>query len=248
MSTQYGRFAAYYDAMMHDVDRAAWADYLCGFLREANASTVLDCACGTGAITIALAAKGYRVTGSDVSPDMLMQARQNALKAGYKQIPFICEDMRKMELHRPVDAIVCACDGVNYLTGEKDAAQFFRRAYECLKPKGLLLFDVSSDYKLSTVLGCNTFTEETDDYAYIWKNMFDEKRSLCEMNLTCFVKNGAQYDRFSEVHVQRAYSERELCDLLRQAGFSMAAAYEAFTKKPVKPDSERIQFAARKEI
>ena len=64
------------------------------------------------------------------------------------------------------------------------------------------------------------------------------------MDLTCFVKNGAQYDRFSETHVQRAYTEQELTAMLKAAGYRDIRAYHAFTKKCVRPDSERIQFAA----
>ena len=247
MSLQYGPFAASYDAMMHDVDRAAWTAYLDGFLKETGAKDVMDCACGTGAMTIALHRLGYRVLGNDVSPDMLMQARSNAMKAGCKSIVFVCEDMRKLVIHKPIDAVLCVCDGVNYLTERKDVVSFFRRAYDCLKPGGLLLFDVSSAYKLSTVLGNNTFTEETDDYAYIWKNAYDAKTKLCEMGLTCFVKNGAQYDRFSETHLQRAHTEQELTAWLRETGYREIHAYHAFTREPVRPDSERIQFAARKE-
>lgn len=247
MSLQYGRFASTYDAMMHDVDRAAWADYLDGFLKECGAHDVMDCACGTGAMTIEIHRRGYHVLGSDVSPDMLMQARNNAFKAGCKTIIFICEDMTKLVIHKPIDAILSVCDGVNYLVQRKDVLSFFRHAYDCLKPNGLLLFDVSSLYKLSSVLGNNTFTEETDDYAYIWRNAYDAKTKLCELDLTCFVKNGAQYDRFSETHLQRAYSEKELTELLIEAGYSDIHAYDAFTRDPVKPDSERIQFAARKE-
>lgn len=247
MTMQYGKFAAYYDAMMHDVDREKWTDYLDGFLKEANAHDIMDCACGTGAMTIALYKRGYHVIGNDVSPDMLMKARTNAFKEGAKNIIFICEDMRKLMIHKPIDAILCVCDGVNYLTEPSDAAAFFSRAYDCLRPNGLLLFDISSAYKLSTVLGDHTFTEETDEYAYIWKNAYDEKTSLCRMDLTCFVRNGGQYDRFSETHLQRAYTENELKALLSEAGFSDVRTYSAFTKRSVKPDSERIQFAARKD-
>lgn len=244
---QYGRFAEFYDAMMHDVDREAWADYVDSLLKEYGAHTVLDCACGTGAMSIALYRRGYHVTGNDVSPDMLMKARSNAFRAGAKLIIFICEDMRRLRIHKPVDALLSVCDGVNYLTSTTDVFSFFQSAYGCLKPNGVLLFDVSAPYKFESILGNNTFTEETDSYAYIWKNMYDPKTRLCEMNLTCFVKNGDGYDRFTETHLQRSHTVEELTGLLERAGFTDIRAWEAFTQNPARPDSERIQFAARKE-
>ncbi len=243
---QYGRFAQYYDEMMHDVDRESWVAYLDGFLKEAGAHDVMDCACGTGAMTIALHKKGYHVIGNDASPDMLMEARNNAFKAGSKEIIFICEDMRKLKLHKQIDALISVCDGVNYLTTLEDADSFFRHAYDCLKPNGILLFDISSNYKIRSILGNNTFTEETDSYAYIWKNAYDPQSKLCEMDLTCFVKDGEHYDRFSETHIQRAHSVAELTNLLEAAGFVDICALHAFTREPAHGNSERIQFVARK--
>ena len=132
-------------------------------MKEAGAKTVLECACGTGSLTVRLARLGYAITGSDLSGDMLMIARQKALDAGLRQLPFVCQDMRKIALHKPVDAIFCACDGVNYLLD--GAEDFFRAAYKALKSGGLLLFDVSSDYKLSSVLAGNTFAATGEDWA-----------------------------------------------------------------------------------
>ncbi len=247
MKNQYTAFAQVYDRMMHDVDRAAWIDYLDGFLKEHGAYRIMDAACGTGAAAILLYKKGYHVTGNDVSPDMLMQARNNAFREGAKGIIFICEDMRRLKIHKQIDAILSVCDGVNYLTTIGDAESFFAHAAGCLKPGGLLLFDVSSPYKFRKVLAVNTFTEETDEYAYIWKNNYDPKTRLCAMELTGFVKNGAQYDRFTETHLQRSYTVDELRKALGEAGFTDIHAYDAFTRDPVKRNSERIQFTAIKE-
>ena len=244
MNRQYSDFASVYDQMMHDVDRDAWIAYLDGFLKESGARDIMDCACGTGTNAIRLYQKGYRVIGNDVSPEMLNEARNNALRQGARSIQFICEDMRRLRVHRPIDAIVCVCDGVNYLTSLRDAASFFSHAYDCLKPGGLLLFDISSPYKFRRVLGTNTFTEETKEYAYIWRNNFDPKTKLCEMTLIGFVRSGEHYDRFEETHLLRAHSVTELRNALQKAGFTEIRTYNAFTRDPAGPGSERIQFAA----
>lgn len=244
---QYTAFANVYDRTMHDVDRSAWVDYLDGLLKEHGAHYIMDCACGTGANAILLYKKGYHVIGNDISPEMLMEARNNAFMQGAKNIIFICEDMRKLKIHKQIDALLSVCDGVNYLTAQKEVESFFAHAATCLKPGGLLLFDVSSAYKFRKILGTNTFTDEADDYAYIWKNNYDAKTKLCEMELTCFVKNGAQYDRFTETHIQRAYTADELTRTLRKTGFTNIRIYDAFTRDPARRDSERIQFVAVKE-
>lgn len=243
---RYGAFAHSYDRMMHDVDYAAWAEYLDGFLRENGVRTALDCACGTGRITIALQKRGYSMIGSDLSEDMLMEARESALREGQRFLPFVCQDMTALSVHRSVDAVLSACDGVNYLTDRESVAAFLQSVRRCLKPGGILLFDVSSAYKLEHVLGSETFTEVADDYAYIWYNTFDAETRLIEMDLTFFVREGTAYRRFSEQHIQRAHTEAELCALLTENGFQVCGVFDAFTRAPARAESERIQFYARR--
>ena len=241
---QYGAFAHSYDRMMHDVDYNAWAAYLASFLQEHCARSVIDCACGTGKITIALAKAGYQMIGTDISEDMLMEARSNALKSGLRFLPFVCQDMSALETHHPVDAVISTCDGVNYLTEKEETERFFTRAHKALRPGGLLLFDISSAYKLEKILGTETFTEVTEDYAYIWNNAFDSSSKLCAMDLTFFVREGDVWHRFSEQHLQRAYEAEELMKMLTGCGFEVTGVYDAFTRESVKAESERIQFAA----
>ena len=245
MSDAYSAFAAGYDRMMADVDYDGWATYIDCFLKEAGAKSVLECGCGTGSLTVRLARRGYALTGSDLSEDMLMVARQKALNAGLRFLPFVCQDMRRIALHKPVDAVISACDGVNYLLD--GAEDFFRAAHGALNPGGLLLFDVSSAYKLSTILGNNTFAATGEDWAYIWENQYHPRLGRVDMLLTGFLKRGTGYARFEEHHSQRAYREDELRASLESCGFGDVRVYEAFTRRSPVASSERLQFTARKE-
>ena len=249
MTQAYDEFAAYYDRLMADVDYDAWAGYLAGLLREGGVlpeQTVLDCACGTGEITIRLHKAGYRMTGADISERMLELAQQKARKAGAK-IAFVRQAMQELCVHKPVSAITCACDGVNYLLTLNDVSQFFSGANRALKEGGLLLFDISSAYKLEKILGGQTCGEDEQDCTYLWQNCFDEQSSLLEMRLAFFTPDGkGAYNRFDERHVQRAHTQQELTALLEQTGFSVEGVYDAFTRNPALEQSERIQFVARK--
>ena len=246
---QYNSFAQLYDLFMDDVDYDAWAEYIASFL--VRGSRVLECGCGTGEITVRFKRLGFDMIGSDISVQMLALASEKARKLGLN-IPFLHMDMRKLSFPKPVDAVIAPCDGVNYLTSPDDAESFFRSAYASLKDNGLLIFDVSSRYKLETVLGMNTFTDIRDNAAYIWQNCYDDSNKLIEMKLEFFRKVAASaggaplYERFSETHIQRAHSEKELRTRLSNAGFAILGVYADFGREAPSPGTQRIQFVAKK--
>lgn len=250
MDTAYTTFAPLYDAMMHDVDYDRWAARLDALLRatlpQADGAAIADCACGTGALSIRLARLGYRVTGIDRSEDMLRVAQEKTRKLGLR-IPYVCMDMCHLELHHPVDAVNCGCDGVNYLTSRAALLAFFEAAHAALRPGGVLLFDVSTRHKLADVLGGNCFGEDLPDCTYLWRNAYDPERKLIEMQLHVFVPApDGRYTRFDEVHVQRAHSRTELEHALAQSGFTDIQAFDGLTDAPPGERSERIQYICRK--
>ena len=168
------------------------------------------------------------------------------MRRGFR-IPFVRMDMQQIALHRRVDAITCCCDGVNYLADLAEVERFFHSAHAALRENGLLLFDISSEYKLAGVLGCNTMGEDRPACTYLWENMFDEQSRLLEMRLHFFVpEQNGRYRRFDERHVQRAHTEAELRALLERCGFSILSVTEAFTDRPPSAETERIQWTARR--
>ncbi|MBR6549058.1 MAG: class I SAM-dependent methyltransferase [Clostridia bacterium] len=87
----YGSFAAFYDALTDDVDYAAWADYLLAAVTRHGgcADTVLDLACGSGSLSLELAARGCEVIGVDGSADMLAWHGKRRRKRGRTSCSFV---------------------------------------------------------------------------------------------------------------------------------------------------------------
>ena len=242
---QYGGFADYYDDLMRDVDYDGWADYAAGFMEKG--SSVLECACGTGEISVRLAKMGFSVTATDISEEMLTVAQEKQRRMGLanRGLRFVRMDMRSLAAGKKQDCVLACCDGVNYLTSRGDVKRFFASANAVLKPGGLLLFDVSSRYKLENILGNNCFCEEGEELAYMWRNAYDPETKLIEMRLSFFKRRDGLYERLDETHIQRAHSVREIGSWLEEAGFGYEA-YSFGTREEPKEDDERIQFSARK--
>lgn len=244
----YERFSTVYDALMAGVDYDAWAAYIDKLIKrysDGPSHALLECACGTGELTFRLDELGYNLVASDLSTDMLRIAEEKCRRRGVR-IPFVAQDMTKLSFEKPFDALFAACDGVNYLLSERELRAFLSSAHAVLRKNGLLLFDMSSKYKLENILGCNTFGEDGKEIAYVWKNMYDPKSALLKMKLAFFVRKDACYERFDERQVQRAYNIEEITDALNDCGFKLLAAFDAFTESPTKENSERIQLIARK--
>ena len=216
----YSGFADVYDLLMDDFDYPAWAEYYCRLIEKIRPQNICDCACGTGSMSVEFARRGLRVTGVDISREMLENAAEKARRAGV-QVQFACQDMCRLQLPRSVDALICACDGVNYLTTDKRLTAFFEAAHRAIKPGGMLAFDFSSRYKLVETMGNAFFGEERDEAAYLWQNKVDG--DIVTMDITFFLLEDEEeglYRRVTEQHRQKAHDPEHIRELLEQAGFS----------------------------
>lgn len=245
----YTDFAGVYDRLMADVDYDAWAMYYRDLLSRCgvtNGTAVLEPACGTGNLSVRLA-RHYRLQPSDASVKMLSIAAKKARDAGLL-LPFVHQDMRRLRAHRPADAVICACDGVNYLLTPSALGSFLSAARAALRPGGALAFDVSSVDKLSRVLGSQPQLYRADDICYLWENAWDASSSLLQLSLSIFVRRAdGAYDRINEEQTQRGWEEDELRAALSEAGFGSICCYGNFTSSPPQPNAQRLHLTALKE-
>lgn len=247
----YQSFAGVYDALMAQVDYAAWAahyDQLMQLYGVKKGARCVECACGTGSLTLPLRKMGYQMTGVDLSEEMIARAMEKARNEGLL-IPFIRQDMCHLLLPRKTECILATCDGVNYLTSPDKVQQFFAAAFAALKPGGALIFDVSSQYKLQNTLGNNTLTCDEEDFAYIWHNRYDEENKLVYLALSIFSKRAdGAFDRMEEAQVQRAHTLEELTAWLQKAGFEKVQAFGNMRMTPPRKNDERLHICATKPL
>jgi len=242
----YSEFASVYDIMQYDVDYQRWIDEIKRIVIKSSpqARTMLELACGTGTIGIGLSKKGFQIEALDISEDMLTVAQSKAFDNGVK-IKFYHQDMIHFNTKKKYDVVFCMCDGMNYIIEDDDIECVFNNIYNHLEEDGILIFDISSHYKLKNVIGNHTFAETFEHEAYIWENEYDEFNKLLEFSLTLFKEEEVGYQRYEEFHTQRAYETDEIISMT-QNQFELLEILDGDTFEPHKETSNRICFIMKK--
>jgi SAM-dependent methyltransferase len=245
----YEHFAYLYDELMKDAPYEEWVRFLKERANtyEVNGQTLLDLGCGTGELSIRLAREGFKVTGVDLSGDMLAVAHAKAAEAGVS-IPFFEQNMADLEGQGEFDIITIFCDSLNYLPSEEDVIQTFLNVFQHLKDQGIFLFDVHSLYKINEVFINQTFALNDDKIAYIWNSFPGETENSVEHELSFFVldEQTEKYDRYDELHFQQTFPIHQYTSWLTEAGFELLEVCADFTNDTPQVESERIFFVARK--
>ena len=144
----YDQLAPYYTFLYADweasVTRQSAA--LDGIIHEffgPTARTLLDAACGVGTQIIGLAALGYTITASDISPAEVERARDLARQRNLA-IDFRVADMRTLRTVIPETFdVIIACDtAVPHLLTDNDILRAFQQFYGCTTSRGGCIISV----------------------------------------------------------------------------------------------------------
>lgn len=243
----YCGFAAVYDTFMDNIPYDDWHDYVHTLLMRQGVcdGIVVELGCGTGSMTRRLAEDGYNMIGVDLSAEMLEYAREKCPES----VLLLQQDMCELDLYGTAAAMVCVCDGMNYLIDAEEFVQALKRVHLFLDEGGVFLFDVKTAYFYENQLGSRTVTDNREDATLIWENEYHDDTMIHEYLVTIYRlvdEEKELFERQEEYHRQRAYPWQEIQRMLEQTGFFVEAVYDAFTENTPREDSERLYFVAKK--
>jgi len=120
--------------------RAEWLENTFGLDKR---RPILSLACGEGGVELALARRGFRVTGVDRSTTFVHYAREQAAKEGLENTTFLTNDLtnERSLANLPTGfGLVCCFDTFGLLTPENEQ-KLVQRMAQCLSRDGKLLVD-----------------------------------------------------------------------------------------------------------
>ncbi|MBY0353559.1 class I SAM-dependent methyltransferase [Candidatus Babeliales bacterium] len=135
---EYSTLHKFYDALCSG-DTDSKNNLIETILKKHGVKTVLDLTCGTGSQVFWLAKRGYKVTGSDISPALLAQAREKAQQEKL-DVTLLEGDMRTVKVGA-FDAVITIFNAVGHLT-KADFEKAMQNIHSNLNDGGLYVFDI----------------------------------------------------------------------------------------------------------
>lgn len=205
-------------------------------------SRALDIACGAGRHSIELARRGFEVTGFDLSPFLIGEAKKAFAQCKEKdlKLKFRIEDMRKFDFKRKFDIAVNIFSSFGYFDDDASNFAVFRNTASSVRKGGWFLFDFLNKgyilknivpYSRSRKLGYTIIQKRNIAGGFIHKQITIRDRH-----------EEAVYDE-----KLRLYSPGELAEALGDSGFRIVKTFgDYFGNKFRKNESQRfVAFAVR---
>jgi ubiquinone/menaquinone biosynthesis C-methylase UbiE len=247
---QFVQVAPLYDLLMTGVPYHDWVAYLKQLLttRSARPKRVLDLACGTGNVSELLVREGYTVTGVDIAPDMIAEARRKADRDSLS-VGYFVQDAAELDLpDARFDLCISLFDSLNYIIEPVRLAMAIRRVAQHLEPGGLFIFDINSEFALKNrFFDQDNLAHPEERLMYDWDSSYSEQARLCRVDMKFWYREDTGERRqFDECHVQYAYRADEVQKMLADAGFEDISIYQAYTLRAPTKTSDRLFFVSRK--
>lgn len=243
--TIYKTFAHIYDEVMDERVYEEWVDFTTCYIGT-QPKSILELACGTGIVSVELANLGHKVTGLDLSEDMIELAKERTTDED-ELLSFEVGDMLDLGKKEMYDVVTCYSDSLCYMPDESSVSTVFKNVYDALKPEGQFLFDVHSIFKIEEEFSEYSYHYQTDDFAFLWESYPGEVEYSVEHFLTFFVKESEEmFKRYDELHEERTYSIDTYQQLLKQSGFSTVKVCADFTDNEPHQESKRWFFVCQK--
>jgi len=212
--------AKYYDVLEENPSVKAFNKVLDKLFKKHKIKSIYDVTCGTGAQAIYLDKRGYKITASDFSKEMVAIAQKK-----YPKIKFRQADMRSTNLGK-FDAVISIFNAIGHLS-KSDFQKAVQNIANNLKTGGLYVFDIFNYDFMKNNFISHEFIDtckKVDEIRYVRfnKNKFDRKKQIMTMNQKTYVQDNWDKPKiFEDSWDMQIYSSEQLKNILEKNGFEI---------------------------
>lgn len=223
---------------------AAEVDFLLRHLRLEAGARILDIPCGHGRHAVELAARrpDCRVTGVDISDELLAAARESADARGVSAaVTWRRSDMRDLPWSSAFEAAFCCGSSFGFLDDEGDAA-FLAAVSRALVPGGRFVLDAGKAAECLFPAFRASHDFERDGLRFEAENRYDARAGRIENRYT-LTRPGATETKLAS---HRVYTASQVCRLLESRGFAVEELYGSTADAPFGLGSPSLFVLARR--
>jgi SAM-dependent methyltransferase len=212
-------------------------------LTKPAGKSALDLCCGPGRCAIALAKRGFSVTGVDRTKYLLGKARARARAARVK-IEWVQKDMRDFVRPDSFALVLSMFTSFGYFDDKREDVTVLENMFASLQPGGTCLIDVMGKERLARILQPTVSTALRDGSILVERHeIFDDWTRI--RNEWFLIRNG-RVKSFKFHHT--IYSGLELRERMERAGFVGVTLYGNLDGDEYGPNAERLIAIGRKPI
>lgn len=245
----------WYENFFHGVSLDLWrkavspertkreADFLVKALECEAGAHLLDAPCGNGRLSFELAARGYRVTGVDISEEFIEEAEANAARnsGGTPEPQFLLGNMRNIEGESIYDGAYCFGNSFGFLEyGHMES--FLSGVARALKPGAR--FGIETGMAAESIL--TKFEAEAshqiEDILLTIKEQYLAEESCIDTEYV-FERNGEVESRKAKHWIYTVAEIRRMCE---RAGFRVLNVYGSLKFEPYVLGSDELFVIARR--
>ncbi len=212
----YKKFAGYYDKIYEKLDHQKESEFIKWAVNKHNDSKsnmLLDIACGTGRHASFLKDE-FKVVGVDLNEEMLKIAREKV-----PDVEFIIGDMKKLDLRRKFDVVICMFSAMNYNVTVEELKLTLTNFYGHLNKGGVLIFDlgINKENWVDGHLSVDTVVDKDLKLARISKARLEGE--VLNSSFIFLVKENGKIDFDIDEHKLGIFEIKGVTELMENIGF-----------------------------